>query len=225
MKRFAILIALVMTAALALPAQAGGGAALLFSPTEKVDGMTLAEWHGAWQIWIQGIPKPINPERHPHNNQNCALQSSGMIFLASSTGNGDPVTCSIPADTPVGFTAPLATWECSTAEGLGETFEDLTRKCTGLFYRDISKRTFNLIITIDGELVRGDRRWVNTTPGEIVVFPENNLWGVEAGPSNSVSKGFFFLLRPLSVGTHTISAVAIDKVYGRFTADWTLEVV
>lgn len=214
-----MLIAFVMAAALALPAQAAGGAALLFSPSETVGGLTLAQWHGAWQMWINGIPKPINPERHPNNGQNCSLQN-GVIFLASS----GKVTCSIPADTPVGFTAPLATWECSTAEGLGGSIEDLTRKCTGLFYRDISRRTFNLVLTVDGELVRGDRRWVNVTPGEVIDFPENNLWGVEPGPSNSVSKGFFFLLRPLSIGTHTIRATSLDDSYGTFRAAWTLEV-
>ncbi len=182
--------------------------------------MTLAQWHGAWQIWINGTPKPINPAHHPNNNQNCSLHD-GVIFLASTPAD---ITCSIPSDTPVAFAGLLATWECSTAEGLGSSFDELTRKCTGLFYRDISRRTFNLILTIDGELVRGDRRWVNVTPGEVIDFPENNLWGVEPGPSNSVSKGFFFLLRPLSVGTHEISAKAVDDNFGTFSAVWTLEV-
>ena len=221
MKRFALTVALVMTATLALPAQAGGGAALLYAPTEEVNGMALAEHLGAWQVWINSIPKQINPTRHPNNDQNCTLHN-GVIFLAS---NDRDWSCDVPANTPVGFTAPLATWECSTAEGHGETWEELIRKCKGLFYRDISRRTFNVVLTIDGQLVRGDRRWVVTTAGEIIDFPENNMWGVEPGPSNSASKGFFFILRGLSAGTHTISAVGIDSVYGTFTSEMVLEVV
>ena len=220
MKRFAILVALVMTATLALPASAGGGAALLYAPTEKVNGLTLAEWLGKWETWIWEIPRPINPERHSDNGQNCALVD-GVVFLASIGAD-----CEIPANTPVAFTAPLATWECSTAEGLGETFEELTRKCTRFFYRDIRRDIFQLSLTIDGELVRGDRRWVTTTPGEVIDFPENDLClCAEPGLSNSVTRGFFFITRPFSVGTHTIRAKALDDDLGKLSAVWTLEVV
>jgi hypothetical protein len=40
-----------------------------------------------------------------------------------------------------------------------------------------------------------------------------------------VTKGFFFIARPLSVGTHTIRANALDDNLGKLSAVWTLEVV
>jgi hypothetical protein len=40
-------------------------------------------------------------------------------------------------------------------------------------------------------------------------FPENNLFGASAGPSQSVADGYYVFLQPLSPGKHDISFKAV----------------
>ncbi|MGB8036222.1 MAG: hypothetical protein WCF03_20595 [Nitrososphaeraceae archaeon] len=37
-----------------------------------------------------------------------------------------------------------------------------------------------------------------------LVFPENNVYDVQAGPTRSVTDGYWLLLKPLSAGKHQI---------------------
>jgi hypothetical protein len=214
---FVTLVGLVVLVPFAAPAAAGGGSAL-YRPDELVDGSSLAEWQGAYQIWLNEIPRPVNPLRHPKSPRNCELVN-GMVFLGPAGGN-----CAIPMDTPAAFTGAWSFWECSTAEGLGETFDQLRRRCERNFDRDLNPRFFQQDVRIDGELVWADRRWITVTPGEVIDFPELNLWGAEPGPSNSVTKGFLFILRPLSEGTHTIRLKVVDEHIGRFRYLWRVHV-
>jgi hypothetical protein len=59
-------------------------------------------------------------------------------------------------------------------------------------------------VLIDGKRLHRVRRSIFRTPGEIVDFPQRNIWGAEPGPSKSVTKGFLIVLRPLDPGLHTV---------------------
>jgi hypothetical protein len=213
----ALLVALSTIVPLALPISAGGGSAL-YSPTEVVGGTTLAGWQGAYQIWLNEIPRTVNPLRHPNSPRNCE-SVDGMVFLGPAGAD-----CVVPPDTPAAFTGAWSFWECSTAEGMGATFAQLRRRCIRNFDRDLDPRLFEQDVVIDGQLVHADRRWISVTPGEMIDFPEENLWSAEPGPSRSVTKGFLFILRPLSEGIHTIRLTIRDEIIGRFRYVWRLRV-
>jgi hypothetical protein len=46
------------------------------------------------------------------------------------------------------------------------------------------------------------------------MFPEENVWDARPGPSRSVTKGLFYMFRPLQRGTHTLRARGHHDVFG-----------
>jgi hypothetical protein len=221
MKRAIVtIVAGMLSLALALPASAVTANHLLFPPDAVAHGKTLAEWQAAYQIWLNEIPTPVNPNHDPLSPLNCALQPRNVVFLG-----GIGADCTIPAGAAVAFTPGLGYWECSTAEGLGETFPELRRCARGNFARDLGADVYHQRIVIDGDRLQHQRSWVVITPGETIDFPTDNIWGAVPGPSKSVTKGFMFLLRPLREGTHRIRWFLHHDVFGDFQAVWKLRVV
>jgi hypothetical protein len=169
--------------------------ATLFAPHAHPYGLTYAEWLGENMEWFQEIPAAENPALQPGQPTDCALQGGVVVFV----GQG-------PCRVPRGAAVAIGTiaWECSTAEGLGRTFAELRRCAIRNWHRDFRHEVFPFTVHIDGRRVRAPRRWTFVTPGEIVMFPEDNVWGAPAGPSRSVTKGILYILRPLPPGTHTL---------------------
>jgi hypothetical protein len=173
-----------------------GGSGRVFPPSSEPRGRSYPEWFSAYLVWLQEIPAPVNPFVDPASTQNCDVQGSA-VFLGPSGAD-----CRVPEDKilllPGGF------WECSTAEGLGETFRALRRCARQNFARDFAPDVVSFKLWIDGRRVQQPRRWTFITPGEVVDFPENNIWGAPGGPTKSVTKGFFYVLRPFDEGRHRI---------------------
>ena len=209
-------IALLVPVVLATPAFAVTPS--VYPPDASPLGMTYSEWEGSYMSWMLEIPRGRNPITHPDSPKNCGLVD-GMVFLGAAGAN-----CDVPTGTPVAFTLEYGFWECSTAEGLGETYRQLRRCATGRFWRDINPSSYQQRVLIDGVELTKNRRWIFLTPGEMVDFPKNNIWHVAPGPSKSVTKGFFFILEPLDAGLHTIRVRARDVVLGKFLYVFKLHV-
>ena len=135
------------------------------------------------------------------------------VILLGPTG----ADCDVPAGTPVAVSP--AFWECSTAEGHGETFVQLRRTCEDHFRHTFGIRRRTIRIRIDRVLIPAPRRWTFQTPGEIVDFPDPNLWGLPPGPTKSVTEGFVYVLRGLTPGNHLIRV----KMHIRRAVGWDLE--
>ena len=222
MKRLLVVIAAgALSLALGLPASAdgGGGARFLYAPDASPRGKTLAEWQAAYQIWANEIPTSINPRTDPSSSLNCAPQDHKVVFLG-----GFGADCTIPKGAAIAFTPALAFWECSTAEGLGDTFAELRACAKANFARDLGNDVYHQRIWIDGKKVKHQRRWIVVTRGEIIDFPDPNIWNGVPGPTKSVTKGFMFVLHPLCRGTHQIKWVLHHDVFGDFSAVWNLTV-
>ena len=195
-----------------------GGDGRLFSPHSEPYGRSYAEWFAEYQEWYNEIPAPVNPLFEPDSPHNCDLEDGKVVFL------GGPTDCRVPEHKAVAVAGGF--WECSTAEGLGDTYAELRRCAVENFARDFNPDVHQFRIWIDGELLRKPRRWTFLTPipSDLINFPQNNIWDAEPGPSKSVSKGFFWILRPLSEGTHTIKAKGHDEAFGDFTLIYKLRV-
>ncbi len=219
-KLLALAACVVVTASLGVPAHAGSASPTVFPPGSSPLGMTYPEWVGAYQIWLNEIPAPVNPINDPASVHNCEVQMpSGAVFLGPFGAD-----CSVPAGAPLVFTGALSFWECSTAEGLGDTFRQLRKCARQNFARDLDPEKFRQRIWIDGERLEHLRRWIFISPGEVIDFPTENIWDAVPGPSKSVTKSFLWIVRPLSEGTHRIRAVAKDVVFGTFRFVWKLDV-
>ena len=211
----------VLAVSMSTPALAHHDGSLgVFPPDSSPYGTTYPEWLGAYMIWSQETPWPENPLFDPSSPRNCDLQPGGdVVFLGG--GGGD---CSVPAGAALAFSPALAWFECSTAEGLGETWRELRTCAREHFAANINPDLYHQKVLIDGERLVHQRQWVRHSPGEIVDFPKENIWDVDAGPSRSLTKGFLFILEPLDPGEHRIVVIAKDEVVGNFRWVWKLHV-
>lgn len=178
----------------------------VFAPSAHPYGKTYARWFSRYMVWLQEIPVSSNPLVDPNSPRNC--ESRGRLVFIAPPGTGDG--CSIPDGKAIAFT-PIG-HECSTAEGNGETFRELRRCAIEGFAGFAGPDVLSLTLRIDGEKVTHPRRWVILTPGEIVDFPDDNIWGAPGGPSRSLTKGFFFIIKPLAEGRHRIRVHVSDEL-------------
>jgi hypothetical protein len=196
-KAFAVLLCVVLTVGGAGTLLADDGEPRIFPPSAEPRGQSYPEWFSAYMVWLQEIPVPTNPIVDPTSARNCEIHGPA-VFLGPNGAN-----CRVPEHTILMLT-PVG-WECSTAEGLGETFRALRRCAVENFARDYGPDIMSVKLWIDGHRVQEPRRWIFLTPGEVVDLPENNIWGVPGGRTKSVTYGFFYVLRPFEEeGQHRI---------------------
>jgi hypothetical protein len=214
MKRVLAAVA-VMCLALATssPALADQG---LFRPTAEPFGQDYEEWYGAYMTWEQEIPASENPLLDPNSPRNC--EAFGQVVFLGSSG----ADCTIPEGMAVAF-SPFF-WEFSTAEGLCVTFLELRKCARQNFANDFDPAIFRFTVRIDGKRVVNPRRWTFETPGELVLFPDDNIWGAPGGLTKSVTKGLFYILQPLAPGEHEIRVHADHQVFGEATFVWALQI-
>ena len=218
----ALAVAAAVCLAVVWPASGSAGETEggVFPPSSEPYGRTYAQWEGAYQVWLGEIPTPENPLVHPTSARNCELQ--GRVVFLGTRGTGTR-RCTIPEDTAVAFGDGF--WECSTAEGHGETFPALRKCAIKRFARDFGRDVVRLRIHVDGQRLPHPYRWHFLTPGEIIDLPENNIYRAPAGTTKSVTKGFFYILRPLEEGRHRIRLHGTHEVFPDVTFVWKLEVV
>lgn len=216
-----VVASFVVLSVLSAPVALGDNSAdaRLFSPHSEPYGRPYAEWFAEFQEWYNEIPTPVNPLIESDSPHNCDVEDGKVVFLGAET------SCKVPEHKAVAFAGGF--WECSTAEGLGDTYAELRRCAVQNFEKDFDPDVHQFKIWIDGEVLRHPRRWAVVTPipADLIDFPEDNIWGAEPGPSKSVSKGFFYILRPLPEGTHTIRAEVHDDTFGDVTFTYKLRVV
>jgi len=219
MKRTFTMIAagLLMAATLGSAQASSGGAHLIAPPNAIRQGMTYSEWEAAYQIWVEEIPLRLNPLAFPDSPRNCELQPGNTVFIGASGAD-----CAVPSGAAIGLSTYF--WECSTAEGLGNNYRALRRCAEENFDHDFGPQVSHTTLKIDGAKVNHPRRWTFTTPGEIIDFPKNNLWGALPGPSKSVTRGTMYIIRSLPDGVHHIRLHVNDQVFGKFNIDYTLHV-
>jgi hypothetical protein len=214
MKRvFASVAVMCLVLAATGPALADQG---VFRPSAEPYGQDYEEWYGQYMTWLQEIPASENPLFDPSSPLNC--EAFGQVVFLGPSG----ADCTMPEGKAVAF-SPFF-WECSTAEGLGETFLEL-RKCARQNWAlDFDPAIFRFTVRIDGKRLVNPRRWTFETPGEIVLFPDDNIWGAPGGLTKSVTKGLFYIIQPLAEGQHEIRVHADHQVFGEANFVWELQV-
>lgn len=186
----------------------------LFPPQSSPRGMTYQHWASGYEVWLNGIPAPNNPFRNPASRRNCELHH-GVVYLGPLGAD-----CEVPLGHPLLFMG--AFWECSTLEGLGDTWRELRTCAKERFAHDFERDGGLITLRIDGKTVLHPRAWVLLTHGEILHFPHNNIWGAPGGRTKSVTKAPFYMLRPLTAGDHTIREHVHVAGCCTFNFDWTL---
>ena len=190
----------------------------LFSPNSQPYGRAYAEWFAEYQEWLNEIPAPVNPVNDPASPNNCDVEDGRVTFIVAGAD------CKVPEHKAVAFSD--AFWECSTAEGLGDTYSELRACAVDNFATDFNRDVLEFTIRVDGRPIPRPRRWTVLTPilSDCIDFPDYIIWGAVPGPIKSVTKGFFYILRPLPEGAHTIAADVHHETFGDFTLTYEIRV-
>lgn len=225
---------LLLAALIVGPAAAGGGNAnsAVVPANANPHGVSYADWsarHWQWLFSMPGDEHPLADTAPPETNQTGKVWFLGGTF--TSTEEGGIVigraerSITIPNGTFLFF--PILDVESSDVEGNGETEAEL--RAASQFLADFIDPD-NLFLEIDGKPVTNlDKYRVQSPLFSIGPLPEGNVLGAPAGTTGiSVSDGYFVMLKPLSVGTHTLhfgGLVDLTPVGGPvFALDITYEV-
>jgi hypothetical protein len=175
----------------------------LFGLDSKPYGLTFAEWSEKWWGWDIGAPQQVNPG-NDNTGKYCSVgQNDPNVWYLTGAGSGTFVrTCTVPAGR--GIPISVAGNECSYAENPSLKTESELRACA------ISGDQVNsLQVSVDGKNLQNLQNYIVLTPLFNVTFPQNNIFGAPAGPSQAVSHSYFVFLKPLPSGTHTIHFSAV----------------
>ena len=176
----------------------------VYTSDSKPYGLSYGEWTAKWWTWLMSIPTNVNPASDS-SGTNCAQSQAGPVwFLAGSTTGKAERSCAIPSGKAILF--PIQDAECSYAEYPKLKTESDLRNCA------VSQMnsTTHVEATIDGVSLQNQQMPRIQSPLFSFTFPENNLFGASAGPSQSVADGYYVLLHPLSLGKHDIGFKAVS---------------
>jgi hypothetical protein len=178
----------------------------VFAPDSKPYGLTYGEWSAKWWQWALSIPKQNSP-LVDITGKNCDQKQSGTVwFLAATTGGTAERTCTIPHGKAIFF--PVFNVECSFAENPDVKTDSGLSACAKS-QLDIAR---NVVAGIDGQNLQDLIPYRVQSPPFNVTFANNNIFGVPAGHSRSVSDGYWIMVMPLVSGVHTIhfGGMAVD---------------
>ncbi len=181
---------------------AAGGVTIL-PPDALVGGATLGEWSGRWWQWAVSVPEAANPNFDETAGERCGYGQHGPVFFLPGSFTPEPpevITCVVP--TGVAVFVGLGGAECSTVEPppfFGRDEAELAA-CAAA---NIEAMTVSA--TIDGQEVADLERYRSTSPLFTMNFPEDNFFGVPAGPAQAVAVGYSLILAPLPPGEYVIA--------------------
>lgn len=169
-----------------------------FAPPSKPYGRTFDEWAAKWMKWLLSIPKIDNPAADLTGKNSAQDQNGPVWFLAGTYGGSVTRHCTIPIKKAIFF--PVVAKECSFAEDY-----DLKTEI-GLHNRvkEVMDRVTNMQLIVDGVKFDNLKKYRAHSRVFDLVFPPNNVYDVSAGPTKSVTDGYWIFLRPLRTGKHEI---------------------
>jgi hypothetical protein len=197
MRRFlaVFLLLLVGGAVLGAPAQAG--------PPDRTSGADIVRTRvtvpaaSLTAAWWQKFAAITDSDQF----EGCDTGTGHVIFLTGATTAG-PVNRSCE-EVPAGrsLLVPLINVECSEVEGNGSTYSEL-KACANGFAVDFT----DMFLTIDGVAVPDPSRFRVQSGLFYFTSVKDNVMGIpkSAGPTPSVSDGYWAQIGPLSVGRHTV---------------------
>jgi hypothetical protein len=171
----------------------------IMPPTSRVQGLTYAQWQAKWWQYAFSVPGSTTPQFGATTD--CLTKRVGDVVLAiQSPFNTGWTECTIPADTMLYLEVAAA--ECSTIEAApfyGGNKAELTACAHAFVPKNVSG-------AIDGRVIYNMGQYLTTTPMYGFTVPtDDNIFLVPAGTTaNSVGYGVFVMLKPMSVGVHTL---------------------
>lgn len=221
----ALLISLVVTGIAPAGSPKGpDGNSNVIPPQTKHRGLSYAQWSARQWQWLFSVP--VN--HHPlFENADCSAGQSGNVWFLGGTYASSEVEpgvilgaadreCHIPSGTSLFF--PIVAVETSEVEGYGSSEAELRGMANFLADFIVPESVF---LEIDGEPVADLESFRVESP--LFTFgplPADNVEEAsgyvapEGTTSPAVSDGYFAMVKPLSVGTHTLHFGGVIDVTG-----------
>ena len=169
----------------------------IFPPHSSPYRIGYREWAADWFEWAFEAPTSASPVLNPSI---CGPgESSHAWMLGVSVGGAETATCTVPKGKAI-FVTPGGGF-CSVKTDHVTGYRAL-RRCAIGFAAGATK----VRLTVDGRRVRDIDNYYQVSRLIHLRLPKDNLFGVSAGADPAVVAGWFFLLRPLRPGDHTIVA-------------------
>jgi len=172
-------------------------------------GATYGEWSARWWQWLLSIPTATNPNLGGDCGQG---QDDDVWFLPGNFGGSATRTCDISVGKPIFLQMINSVAFKPTG---GETLLDL-RRLAAAFVDTVTV----LACTIDGTPLENLRDFRVHSPSFSVTAPPGALLHPSA-TDPMVSDGYWLLLAPLPLGSHTI--LVHTATSGGFSAEVTYE--
>jgi hypothetical protein len=169
-------------------------------PRGRPFGASYEQWAARWWQWALSIPVDQNPLLDP-TGEHCAVGQSGRVWFLAGTFGGGPATrtCTVPAGKPLFFPIVNAVF---VATEPGET-EEIAHEVLREHIDQIDVST--LVVEVNGVPIPNLGSYRAHSPTFPVVFPEDNVFGVEGGfYPIAAADGYWIMLAPLPPGTHTL---------------------
>ncbi|MBM3225260.1 MAG: hypothetical protein FJZ47_15860 [Candidatus Tectomicrobia bacterium] len=171
----------------------------------NVYGSSYSEWSARWLQWLFSTPTDTNPAADT-TGANCAEGQSGPVwFLAGSFGTTVTRECTVPAGKALFF--PLVNgifgagvFDCEpTVPGTACNLAALRSAAAA------SMDAVTLEASVDGRPLRDLLEQRVQSPVMTFTYPPSNVFGVPPGTyAPNVADGYWLMLAPLRVGTHTL---------------------
>lgn len=183
---------------------------VVFPPGSKPYGQSYGQWSIKWWQWVLSIPTDRNPI-NDENGKYCATsQNDQNVWFLSGSGGGKVVRdCAIPSGKAI--FSPILDVECSFAESPTDKTEADLRKCAHADQDTVS----HLALKIDGVDIQNLTAYRVDSALFNFTTPQNGLFDLHSATTQAVSDGFFFMVKPLSNGSHEIH---FSGILGGFTS-------
>src|SRR5215471_21227812 len=182
-------------------------------------GHTYGEWAERYWQWVFAQPTPTNPQLDATGEFAGVGQSGPLWFLAGTFGNSVERTITIPAGKGLFFAVQpwifgAGTFDCEPTVP-GVPCDLPTLHAAAALATDASSV---VEASIDGVPVNNAIGYRAADNGSFsITLPADNPIGIPAGTySPQVCDGYWLLLAPLSIGSHTITAHVVTSANGGF---------
>jgi hypothetical protein len=206
-------------------------------PQQLVEGLTYGQWSEAWWQWMLAIPfGPNLPNPTGYSDgTHCNVNQSGPIWFltapAAGSMNGTTEQCLVPQGKYIFL--PILNAECSTYEqpagiypssqfGPGCTDEASCKACAKTSADLIARGSLSALV--DGVPVtdlQSPSSPFRVQSPDFFPFsvPTNNFFSGEglrgAGSGNSEADGYWLMIKPLPLGSHTIQFKGNFVLHGK----------
>jgi hypothetical protein len=172
-----------------------------------------------WQQWALSIPTSENPQLDA-NGGNCMIGQRGSVWFLTGVFQGGTAirTCSVPEGKALYFPV-INSVQINAPNVCGQGPNNVSVKDLRSMAAPIIDKATNLSVAVDAITVKSLRR-VKSDVFEVALPEENVFDPLCGGPgtvpggiySPAVDDGFYVLLNPLPVGSHTLHIHAESTV-------------